>query len=106
MVMLHINLKVSQNFAADPPNPGVGFKRLKSHFSEYCHVAYQIIGNHKCSNMVANIKLTDTRPDPGDGVNRSKVNFLEHGHIAYQIKGNRKILLQTPTASPLTQGLG
>ena len=31
-------------------------------FSEHDHVAYQIKGNHECSNMVANIFPADPRP--------------------------------------------
>ena len=34
----------------------------KSTFSEHCHVAYQIKGNHECSNMETNILLADTPP--------------------------------------------
>ena len=44
-----------------------GSKGQNSIFSEYGHVAYQIKGNHECSNMVANILPTDphlTTPPP------------------------------------------
>ena len=41
-------------------------------FSEHGHVVYQIKGNHKCRNMVANILPIDP-PDPGAGV---KFNFF------------------------------
>ena len=53
---------------------------VNSTFSENGHVAYQIKGNHKWSNMVANIWPTD--PSPGPGVNMSTFIFLEHGHVA------------------------
>ena len=33
-----------------------------STFSEHGHVAYQVKWNHNCSNMVANILLTDPHP--------------------------------------------
>ena len=38
-----------------PPNPWGGVKMSKLTFSEHGHVAYQIKGNRKGSNMVANI---------------------------------------------------
>ena len=34
----------------------------KSTFSEHCHVAYQIKGNHECSNMETIILLADMPP--------------------------------------------
>ena len=62
-----------------PPSPltlGLGSKGQYSTFSEHVHVAYQIKGNHRFSNIiVAKILPVDTTP-PGDGVNRSKVNFF------------------------------
>ena len=57
--------------------------------SEYGHVAHQIVGNHECSNMVANILPADPQPPPpppppppdhGGGDNRSKIQL-------FQIKG-------------------
>ena len=48
-----------------PPTLGMGSKGQNSIFSEHCHVPYQIIENHECSNMVANILLADPlRPRP------------------------------------------
>ena len=47
-----------------------------STFSEHGHVAYQIKGNHKCSNLVANILLPDTPPDPEGEGKRSKRIFI------------------------------
>ena len=42
------------------PNPGDGFNRSKfNFFLEQGHVAYQIKGNHECTNMVANILPAD-----------------------------------------------
>ena len=35
-----------------------------STFSEHGHVAYQIKGNHDCSNMAANILPADPHPPP------------------------------------------
>ena len=48
-------------------------------------------GNHKCSNMVANILPTDPSPS-ALGVIRWIQNstLSEHGHVAYQIKWNPK----------------
>ena len=58
-------------FPADHPIPlrpwGDWVKISKFNFSEHGHVAYRITGNHKCSNMVANILPADPHPDPGDG---------------------------------------
>ena len=51
-----------------------------STFSEHGHVAYQIKGNHKWSNMVANIWPTD--PSPALGSIGQHLTFLEHGHAA------------------------
>ena len=45
-------------FAHRPPSKG-----QTSIFSEHGHVAYQIKGNHECSNMVANSLPADT-PTP------------------------------------------
>ena len=47
-----------------PANPHVPdpANRSKVNFSEDCHVAYQIKGNHECSNMETNILLADTPP--------------------------------------------
>ena len=36
-----------------PVDPGGGVKRSNSKFPEHGHVAYQIKGNDKCSNMQA-----------------------------------------------------
>ena len=101
----------SKYFARRPPHTfptqSIG---QKSTFSEHDHVAYQIKGNHECSNMVANILHSDP-PPPQDhrenSVKRSNSAFSEHGHVVYQIKRNHEcsfmvtnILLETP----LTQG--
>ena len=58
-------------FSRRPPHTpttlgGLG-QNLKFNFLEHGHVAYRITGNHKCSNMVANILPADPHPDPGDG---------------------------------------
>ena len=46
----------SKCFASNLPfDPGYSGKRSKVTFLEHGHVAYQIKGNHECSNMVANI---------------------------------------------------
>ena len=55
----------------------MGSKGQNSTFSKYGHVAYQIKGNHECSNIVANILLADPLPQtPRNGVNRSKFSFF------------------------------
>ena len=60
-------------------------------FSEQCHVAYQIKGNHEFRSMVANILLQDTyptpypsAPDPGVGVKSLK--FIFKNMVMLQIK--------------------
>ena len=48
-----------------PPDPGVVVKMSKLLFSEHGYVAYQIKGNHGCSNMVTHIMTALPPPDPG-----------------------------------------
>ena len=55
----------SKYLPADPPTPLTRSIGQKSTFSEHGHVAYQINGNHGCSNMVAHILLADT-PTQGE----------------------------------------
>ena len=51
---------------------GVGLKGQNLTFSERGHVAYQMIWNHECSNLVPNI------PPPDLGmVKRSRINFFQ-----------------------------
>ena len=64
-------------------------KGQNSTFSEHGHVAYQIKGNHKCSNIVVNI--FPKHPNPGDGSIGQVSTFSEHGHFAYQINGNHEM---------------
>ena len=73
----------SKYFTRRPPVS----KGQNSTFSEHGWVAYQIKGNHECSNMVAN----SLPPDPcilGVGSKVHNSTFSEYGHVAYQIKGN------------------
>ena len=84
---------------------GWGSKGQNSTFSEQCHVAYQIKGNHKCSSMVANILLPDSYPTPYPsppkvGVKRSISSFSDHGHVAYQIKKKKKCSNMVPNILP------
>ena len=63
MDMLHIKLKKiahASNMVANaspkiPPDTGGGVNRSKVYFFQHGHVAYQIKGNDKCSNLQANI---------------------------------------------------
>ena len=67
----------------------MGSKGQNSFFSEQCHVAYQIKGKHKCSNLVASIlPQTPYPPPPPKGSTGQISTFLEHSHVAYQINGN------------------
>ena len=49
------NQNVKFNFRQPPSPRPWGSKDWKATFLEHDHVAYQIKGNHECSNMVANI---------------------------------------------------
>ena len=57
-------------------------------FLKYGHVAYQIIANDACSNMVANILPTYETLDPRMGSKGQTISFSESSHVAYQVKGN------------------
>ena len=77
VVILHIKLKGATNVAmpADPPSHltlGRGSKVQNSTFSEHGLDAYQIKGNHECSNIVATIFARRPPSDPGDWVKKSK----------------------------------
>ena len=82
---------VANILPADPTSLtlGLGSKGPNSTLSEHGHVAYQIKGNHECSNMVANILPADPS-DPRVGSIGQNSTFSEHGHVAYQIKGNHQ----------------
>ena len=69
---------------------GGGVKRSKFNLFTHCHVAYQIKGNHKCSNMVANILPADPHHPLTLGVGPIGIKiqlFSEYGHIAQQLNG-------------------
>ena len=55
---------VANIFTRRHPTLEVGSIDPISTFSEHGPVAYQIKGNHKCSNMVANILPADPPPPP------------------------------------------
>ena len=80
----------SKYFAHSPrPDTQGGVKRSKFNFFIHCHVAYQIKGNHKCSNMEANILPADPHHPLtlGRGQQGQNSSFSEYGHIAYQLNG-------------------
>ena len=67
--------------------------------SGHGHVANNIKGNHKFSNMVANILFADPpppylHPDPGDGVvKRSKIKLLRNNVMLHiKLKGITKLM--------------
>ena len=66
-----------------------------STLSEQGYVAYQIKGNHECSNMIANILPADLLPPPpttlGIGSIDQNSTFSEHDDFANQIKLNHKV---------------
>ena len=79
-----INTKhIKRDFDPRPvsdPLGGLRGRDQNSTFSEHGHVAYQIKGNHGCSNMVANIlpanPLPSPPPDPGG--QKVKIHFLQN----------------------------
>ena len=83
---------------------------VKFFFSEYGHVAYQIKADDFCSNMVANILLTDTPSSQWVGSKGQTISFSESSHVAYQIKaddaGSNMGANILPTDTPSTKGVG
>ena len=64
------------NIFPQTPNLGLESKGQYSTFSEYNHIAYQIIGNDACSKKVAFFYLqTPLPPLPWDVVEKSKFIF-------------------------------
>ena len=101
MVMLHIKLTGIMKFsnmvvnilpADPPPPPTLRGQKVKFHyfFSEQCHVAYQIKGNHEYSYLVANI-FPHTPYPPPKGSTGQNSTFSEHDYVAYQINENHKM---------------
>ena len=85
--MKHIKRDFGSKTCAGPPwvDLGDGIKMSKLFFLEHGHVAYQIKGNHGCSNMVENILAGNPLPPPLTlGVKRSNLNFYRI--FSYQIK--------------------
>ena len=79
-----------------PPLPS-GSKGQNSNSSEHGHVAYQIKGNHECSNnVVGNILPADHLHTQPSGSNVQNSPFSEHGHI----KLTTIFYLQTHTHFP------
>ena len=83
----------SKYFARRPPHTfptqSIG---QKSTFSEHDHVAYQIKGNHECSNMVANILHSDPPPPPprtiGKIVSKDQIQLFQNMVMWYiKLKG-------------------
>ena len=65
---------------------GLGSKGQNSSFSEHGHVAYQIKGNHKCSNMQGHILSLHTL-DPWGGVKGQNNFFLKVVILHIKLKG-------------------
>ena len=59
---------------------GVGPRLI---FFEYGHVAYHVRANNTCSNMVANVLLTDTPSTPERRSKGQTISFSESSHVAY-----------------------
>ena len=74
--------------AKNVPVAGVTYAYIKSAFSEYGHVAYQIKGNEAYSNMLANNMVLHLLLTPGVGSKGSFVFFSESSHVAYGINWN------------------
>ena len=89
----------SKYFACRPPLPltlRLGSKGQTSTLSEQGHVAYQIKGNHDCSNMEATyFACRSPSPPPqknlGVGSIGQNSTFSEHGHVAYHIKWDHEM---------------
>ena len=87
----------SKHFFSADPSPstrpwGRGQNVKIQPFLKHGHVAYQIKGNLKCSNMVAvfcpQTSTDPSLPTPTLGVrSKGQISFFfsEHGHVAYQI---------------------
>ena len=67
---------------------GVGSKGRNSTFSEHGHVAYQIKGNHECSNLEANILPADLTPTPTLGMRSKGQNSILQNMVMLHIKLN------------------
>ena len=63
-------------WAKNGPATGVTLAYIKSNFSEYGHVAYQIIGNEAYNNMI-NILPLHTPLTPGEGSIGHFFSFLK-----------------------------
>ena len=59
-----------------------GSKGQNSTVLEHGHFAYDIKGDHECSNILVNIMSTDL-PPPTPRVKGSKFNFSEHVHVVH-----------------------
>ena len=86
---------VANVLPANPPPPrpyGIRSICRISTFLEHGHVAQKNKGNHKCSNMAANILPRAPLP-PTLGVVSigQNLTYSEHGHVAYKIQGNEEI---------------
>ena len=70
----------------------MGSKCQYATFSEHGHTAYQMKGNHECSNRETHILPADNHSPPpllvGWG-QKVKIQLM-HGHVVHQIKGNYK----------------
>ena len=90
----------SKYFACKPPprlTSGLGSKCQNETLLELAQVAYQIKGNHECSNMVSNLLLSDRPPQTTLKMGSICQNYIfsEHGHVTYQIKWNLKMQLHS-----------
>ena len=101
---------------ADPLPPssdrGKGSTGQNSTLSEQCHVAYQIKGNHECSNMIADIFPADpsTPPPPPKGSTGQIQLFQNMVMLHIKLKGITKCsnmiakILPADPLPPLTLG--
>ena len=81
---------VSTILPSDLPSPILGWsQKVKIQPSEHGHVAYQIIWNYKCSNMVAN-SLPADRPLLLDlGVENSTFKNIKKWNPEYMQPGTK-----------------
>ena len=100
-------------YFAHSPHPPRGQNAKIQLFQEHGHIAYLIIGNRECSNMVANILPAAHPPRPWG--QKVKFNFFRTWSCC--ISNKRESLMQPhgskyfahtppPTPIPLTLGVG
>ena len=102
---------VANILPADAATNDPGVKKLKFNLSENGHVAYQIKGNCKCSNMVANV--VRSTPSQPLGLKVKIQHFQNMIRLHIKLKGiadattqGSKYFAQSPNPAPQPRGPG